>query len=214
MLLMVIFLAKLCGKDKPGEIADWAENHAEELADLLGLKSRRMPSHSTIRRVFHSNVDEEEFNQLAHAYSQHKQEELGEVLALDGKTLRGTRVAGQQAGDHVLSVYDVTHQQVIAQATVASKENEIVAAPRVLETVSVAGKIVTGDALHTQQAISEQIVMRGGHYLWPVKENQPELYQAIKDLFAPQIPKPGFGKTPDDFLTASTLNLGHGRIER
>jgi predicted transposase YbfD/YdcC len=214
MLLMVIFLAKLCGKDKPGEIADWAQNHAEELADLLGLQSQRMPSHSTIRRVFHSIVDEEEFRWLAQAYSQHHQEEIGAVLALDGKTLRGTRVAGQEAGDHVLSVYDVTHQQVIAQAPVDSKENEIVVAPRVLETVPVAGKIVTADAMHTQRAISEHIVARGGHYLWPVKDNQPQLYQAIERLFTPQTPQPGFGKTPDDFLTASTLNLGHGRIEK
>jgi predicted transposase YbfD/YdcC len=214
MLLMVIFLAKLCGKDKPGEIADWAHNHAEELADLLGLQSQRMPSHSTIRRVFHSIVDDEEFRWLAQAYSQHHQEEIGAVLALDGKTLRGTRVAGQEAGDHVLSVYDVTHQQVIAQAPVDSKENEIVVAPRVLETVPVAGKIVTADAMHTQRAISEHIVARGGHYLWPVKDNQPQLYQAIERLFTPQTPRPGFGKTPDDFLTASTLNLGHGRIEK
>jgi hypothetical protein len=54
MLLVVIFLAKLVGKDKPDEIADWAKNHAEVLAQLLGLKRVWMPSHSTIRRVFHS----------------------------------------------------------------------------------------------------------------------------------------------------------------
>jgi predicted transposase YbfD/YdcC len=213
-LLVVIFLGKLCGKDKPGEIADWAQNHAEELAELLGLKSKRMPSHSTIRRVFQTIVDENEFSQMAHKYSQHQQGKEGDVLAIDGKTLRGTRIAGQEAGDHVLSVYDVTQQQVIAQVTVGTKENEIVAAPQVLETVSVAGKIVTGDAMHTQRVLSAQIVAQGGHYLWPVKDNQPQLYQAIQSLFAPQEPKPGFGKIPDDFLTASTVNLGHGRIEK
>ena len=214
MLLTVIFLGKLCGKDKPGEIADWAQNHGEELAALLGLKGQRMPSHSTIRRVFHSIVDEAEFNRLAQAYSQQRPGESGGVLALDGKTLRGTRVAGQEAGDHVLSVYDVSQQQVIAQALVENKENEIVVAPQVLESVSVAGKIVTGDALHTQRGLSAQIVTGGGHYLWPVKENQPRLYQAIEALFAPQTPLPGFGKIPDDFLTAQTVNLGHGRIEK
>lgn len=47
-----------------------------------------------------------------------------------------------------------------------------------------------------------------------MKENQPPLYQAIERLFAPQTPLPGCGKIPDDFLTASTVNLGHGRIEQ
>jgi predicted transposase YbfD/YdcC len=213
-LLVVIFLGKLCGKDKPGEIADWAQNQAEELGELLGLKNKRMPSHSTIRRVFQYIVDENELSQMAREYSQYKLGGAGEVLAIDGKTLRGTRVAGQEASDHVLSVYDVAHQQVIAQVTVDSKENEIVAAPQVLEMVSVAGKVVTGDAMHTQRALSAQIVAQGGHYLWPVKDNQPQLYQAIECLFAPQEPKPGFGKIPDDFLTASTVNRGHGRIEK
>jgi len=51
-LLVVIFLAKMCGKDTPVEIADWAKNHAAELAELLQLKRSWMPHHNTIRRVF------------------------------------------------------------------------------------------------------------------------------------------------------------------
>lgn len=57
-LLVIIFLAKLCGKDRPGEIADWAKNHAEELAGLLKLRRSWMPHHNTIRRVFQDIVEE------------------------------------------------------------------------------------------------------------------------------------------------------------
>jgi len=213
-LLMIIFLAKLCGKDRPGEIADWARNHAAELSRLLKLKRNWMPHHNTIRRVFHDILDEAEFDRLARAYSQQEQSGEGEVLAMDGKALRGTRIAGQEGSDYVLSIYNVAEQQVMAQAAVDSKENEIVAAPRALEEVSLSGKIVTGDALHTQRAISAQIVERGGHYLWPVKENQPRLYEDIQRLFAPDKPKPGFGKITTDFLSASKVNLGHGRLEK
>jgi hypothetical protein len=85
MLLVVIFLAKLVGKDKPDEIADWAKNHAEELAKLLKLKREWMPSHSTIRRVFHSVLDEAEFDRMAQEYHQREQSKAGEVLAMDGK---------------------------------------------------------------------------------------------------------------------------------
>ena len=120
---------------------------------------------------------------------------------MDGKTLRGTRIADQERGDHVLSVYDGQSQQVLAQKAVDSKENEIVAAPRALERVPLAGKIVTGDAMHTQRAISAHIVGSGGDYLWPVKENQERLYQDIQRLFAPDQPKPGFGKIDTDFNT-------------
>ena len=213
-LLVIIFLAKLCGKDRPGEIADWAKNHAGELSQLLKLKRSWMPHHNTIRRVFQDILDEAEFDRMAQEYSQQEQSGEGEVLAMDGKALRGTRVAGQESSDYVLSIYNVAEQQVVAQAAVDSKENEIVAAPRALEEVSVAGKIVTGDALHTQRAISAQIVERGGNYLWPVKENQPRLYEDIQRLFAPDKPKSGFGKITTDFLTACKINLGHGRLEK
>jgi len=213
-LLVIIFLAKLCGKDRPGEIADWAKNHAEELAGLLKLRRSWMPHHNTIRRVFQDIVEEAEFDRLAQEYSQQEQMGEGDVLSMDGKALRGTRIAGQEGSDYVLSIYNVAEQQVVAQAAIDSKENEIVAAPRVLEQVGLAGKIVTGDALHTQRAISEQIVERGGHYLWPVKENQPRLYEDIQRLFAPDKPKPGFGKITTDFLSTSKVNWGHGRLEK
>jgi predicted transposase YbfD/YdcC len=213
-LLMIIFMAKLCGKDRPGEIADWAKNHAEELSQLLKLNRSWMPHHNTIRRVFQDILDEAEFDRMAQEYSQQEQSGEGDILAMDGKALRGTRIAGQERSDYVLSIYNVAEQQVVAQAAVDSKENEIVAAPRVLEEVSVAGKIVTGDALHTQRAISAQIVERGGDYLWPVKENQPRLYEDIQRLFALDQPKPGFGKITTDFLSASKVNLGHGRLEK
>jgi predicted transposase YbfD/YdcC len=213
-LLMIIFLAKLCGKDRPGEIADWAKNHAEELSQLLKLKRSWMPHHNTIRRVFQDILDEAEFDRMAQEYSQQEQSGEGDILAMDGKALRGTRIAGQESSDYVLSIYNVVEQQVVAQAGLDRKENEIVAAPRALEEVSVAGKIVTGDALHTQRAISAQIVERGGDYLWPVKENQPRLHEDIQRLFAPDQPKPGFGKFTTDFLSASKVNLGHGRLEK
>jgi hypothetical protein len=213
-LLVVIFLGKLTGKDKPHEIADWAKNHTDELVELLELKRLQMPSHSTIRRVFHSIMEEAEFDRLAQEYNQQAQTGTGKVLSIDGKALRGTRIADQESSDQVLSLYDVEDQLVVAQAAVDTKENEIVAAPRVLEQVAIAGKVVTGDALHTQRAISEMIVKQGGHYLWPVKTNQPRLYEDIQRLFAPDNPKPGFGKIATDFQTAYKFDYGHGRMEK
>lgn len=212
-LLVLIFLAKLCNQDTPVEIADWAKNHAEELVKLLKLRHSWMPHHNTYRRVFQEIISEEEFERLMEEYHQQQTEEAGDTLPMDGKSLCGTRIAGQERGDHVLSVYDGQSQCVLAQEVVDTKENEIVAAPKVLAKVALAGKIITGDAMHTQRVLSGQIVGLGSDYLWPVKENQERLYQDIQHLFAPDQPKPGFGKIETDFQSAQTVNCGHGRIE-
>lgn len=212
-LMVIVFMAKLCGQDTPVEIADWAKNHAETLVQLLKLKRSWMPHHNTIRRVFQNILDEAEFERVMQEYQQ-RQAGGGEQLALDGKTLRGTRIADEEPADHVLSVYDVQEQRVVAQAAVDQKENEIVAAPRALEQVEIAAKIITGDAMHAQRALSARIVERGGDYLWVVKENQERLYQDIERLFTSDKPKPGFGKISTDFLQAETVNKGHGRIEK
>lgn len=212
-LLVLIFLAKLSGKDTPVEIADWAKNHAEELAQLLGLKRNWMPHHNTYRRVFQNILSQVEFEGLMEEYHQQVTEADGEVLAMDGKALRGTWITGQERGEYVLSIYDGQTQQVKVQEVIESKENEIVAAPKALERVNLTGKIVTGDAMHTQRGISEQILKAHGNYLWPVKENQAQVYQAIQRLFAPDTPKPGFGQITTDFQTAKQVSYGHGRIE-
>ena len=212
-LLVVIFLAKLSGQDKPGEIADWAQNHADTLVRLLHLRRAWMPHHNTIRRVFQAILSETEFEQLLEAYHQQPGAGIGELLALDGKALKGTRRGDQERCEYVVSVYDGQTQRVLVQEVVETKENEIVAAPQALARVPLAGKTVTGDAIHAQRGLSAYIVGQGGNYLWPVKANQPQVYQDIERLFAPQQPIPGFGRIATDFQTAQTTNRGHGRLE-
>jgi predicted transposase YbfD/YdcC len=79
--------------------------------------------------------------------------------------------------------------------------------------VKIKGKIITADAMHTQRRLSAVITEQGADYVFPVKENQPALYQSIQQLFAPEYPRPGFGKIQTDFLTAEKVNKGHGRLE-
>jgi predicted transposase YbfD/YdcC len=97
---------------------------------------------------------------------------------------------------------------------VETNDNEIGVAPQLLAQAELTGKIVTGDALHTQRTVSAQIVSQAGDYVWPVKENQPRLYDDIRRLFAPDQPRPGFGKITTDFLTATQVNAGQGRLEK
>ena len=120
----------MVGKDKPDEIADWAQESCGRISEVIEVETivDAIPQHDPAGVSKHVQ-DEVEFDRLAQEYHQQEQTGTGKVLAMDGKALRGTRIAGQERSDHVLSVYDVQDQCVLAQQTVDSKENEIVAAP-------------------------------------------------------------------------------------
>lgn len=210
-VLLIVIMAKLCGEDTPFAIAEWAKNRQEELVKLLCLSRASLPSHHTYRRILAYQVYAEEVERLVGEYNQ--QGKHGEVYALDGKAVRGMRKKDEDGNEYLLSVYDVEQAKVMSQVEVGRKENEITKAPKALKPVEIAQKVVTADAMHTQRGFSLQILDGQGDYVFPVKENQPQLYKNIQALFAPDYPKPGFGKIQTDFLTVQQVNKGHGRIE-
>lgn len=210
-LLMIILTAKLSGANTPMDIAEWGENHKEEMLLLLKLKRRDMPKHSTYRRVMAHKVYVEEIERMVGEYNERGNQ--GEVYAMDGKTIRGMRIKEDAGMEYLLSVYDVEQGKTVSQVEVGRKENEIKKATTALKQVKIAQKVITADALLTQKGIAAYIIEQGGDYVFPVKENQLGLYKSIRQLFAPEYPKPGFGKIPTDFLTKTTINKGHGRIE-
>jgi predicted transposase YbfD/YdcC len=210
-VLMVVLLAKLSGANSPTEIAEWGIYHQSEVEALLRIKMKRMPERSTYRRILAYQVYETEVERLVGEYNQDG--ERGTICALDGKALLGMSKREDGTPEYALSVYDVTAGKTMAQSEVGNKENEITKAPEVIRLAKIAGKVVTGDALHTQKRLAQTILDEQGNYVFPVKENQPKLYKNIQALFAPEYPKPGFGKIQTDFLTAQKVNKGHGRIE-
>lgn len=212
-LLVIIFLAKMSGEDRPTGIADWGKARSELIVKSLHLSYYRMPHANTIRWVLREVIDPLQFQQLSNEYLQlHSQAET-EQIALDGKTMRGTIPYGEMRGEHLISGYSVENGTVLTQKEVDCKENEIVAAPEALAEVDLRDIVVSGDAMQTQRGLSQQIIEAGGDYLFPVKDNQPKMRQAIEQLFAPEKPKPGFGQIQNDFMTDRTVNNGHGRIE-
>lgn len=74
--------------------------------------------------------------------------------------------------------------RVLTQTAVAGKTNEITAAPGLLASQSLHGRVVTVDALLTQRALACQIQRQGGHYLMAGKDNQPTVLHAIGTLFS------------------------------
>ena len=187
----------------------------QPLAEIFHLKEPRAPCANTYRNILGRVIAIEDLEQVVREFFA-AQPNAGQsiVIALDGKTLRGTITAGQTRGQHLLAAYLPAEGWVLFQVEVDGKENEISAAPRVLKCLDLRGKIVTGDAMFAQRALSLQIIEAGGDYVWTVKDNQSTLRQDIELLFQPEKTVKGFSQGTKDFRTAQTINQDHGRVER
>lgn len=211
----MIMLAKLGGEDGPRGIAEWLGNRIEFLKEHMKWTRERAPHPVTISRILGKAINVEEFERLASAYFQGYPEAGRSVLlTIDGKTIRSTIPYGETHGMHLLAAYLPEEGLVLMQMEVDQKENEIAVAPRMLQFVDLQDKVVVGDALHTQRAISAQIVEAGGDYCWTVKDNQPTLRETIARFFEPELCTPGFGPAITDLRSTSRVNQGHGRTER
>lgn len=215
-ILVLVVLAKLAGMDSLRAIAQWIKAHREELASWLGLAQMRFPHATTLSRILGKAIDVVELERVLGTFFATLPTHGTQVhLILDGKTLRGTIPAGRTHGVHLLACYVPGEGWVWLQVEVSQIENEIPAALRLVKTLDLRGKIITGDALLAQRTLSSEIVKRGGAYVWLIKDNQPETLAAIQELFAPETCVPGFSPAShDDFQTVETIDKGHGRIEK
>ncbi len=122
------------------------------------------------------------------------------VLAVDGKTLRGSKaVDGQQT--KLVCVYDHAHRLVLTQVAVAGGDEVAAFALALAALPELADVLVTADALHCQRGHADFLATRGGHYLFTVKGNQPLLRQELMRL--PWAQAPGTRRR----------GSGHGRTE-
>jgi predicted transposase YbfD/YdcC len=215
-LLLLIMLAKLGGEDKPSGITDWVTERKEKMWDWKILPCNKTPCHMTYRRVFQEIVEPEEFEKILSCYAQdHLKDGEKITLSMDGKTLRGTIPKGERQGTHLLSIFVPDQGLALAEVAVDRKENEISAAPKVLKQVNLKGKIVIGDAMHTQREASKQILDAGGDYIWVVKGNQARTQWAIEKLFTYEVCNLQKGRPlSKDFQMQTQVSKGHGRLEK
>jgi len=213
-LLVLIVMAKICGENHPTGIAEWAKHRSEMLVELLKLKRKKMPDHSTYGRILAEVVKVEELEQVSSEYLSGKKFFGKQVLlAIDGKVLRGT-LDQEQKGTYLLAAYLPREGIVLMEIAVDGKGCEIPGAVKMLKSIDLREKVVMGDALHTQRAVSIQIVEASGEYIWFAKGNQPQMEENIRLWFEPDVePIPGMANLPKDFETVEQTNKGHGRLE-
>ena len=170
-----------------------------------------VPCSDTFARVF-TRIDPEQFQDCFMDWvSSISRLTQGQVIAVDGKTLRRShdRNSGK-AAIHMVSAWATENSLVLGQTKVDEKSNEITAIPELLSLLDLSGSIVTIDAMGCQKKIAQQIVSQDADYVLAVKENQGRLLEDVADLFSCG-QRTGFEDMQHDFC--QTLDKGHGRIE-
>ena len=209
-IVTIALCAVIAGADDFVTIAAWGRQKRAWLARFLDL-SNGIPSHDRFNAVFKA-IKPGEFERclLSWITSLHDVT-AGQVVAIDGKTLRQSfdKAAGKSA-IHMVSAWATANHISLGQVIVEEKSNEITAIPKLLELVEISGASVTIDAMGCQTEIAAKIVERKGDYVLAVKGNQPSLHSGVVESFLDHL--------DDDFARVKvsrheTTEHGHGRDE-
>jgi predicted transposase YbfD/YdcC len=211
-ILALVCVAMLCGYRSYSAIADWGRCYGQKLVRALGFTRDKTPCAATLYHVLRQ-LDGPLVEATLGAWAESVLTALPpapgepEAMAIDGKTLRGSRKQGAPAA-HLLSVLSHRLGLTLWQQAVADKTNEIPVLEDVLRQLVLEGRVITVDALLTQRAIAQHIVAGGGDYVMVVKGNQPQLHQEIHLLFQ------DVDALAEPMAAAETVDVGHGRIEQ
>jgi len=210
-MIVLAVTAVVCAADSWSDVHDFGEAKLKWFTTFLELP-HGIPSQDTFERVF-SRLDPDAFERCfmewVQALSLHSG---GQLVAIDGKRIRRSfaHAWSQSTAVHLVSAFATANATVFGQLAVESKENEMVAIPRLLRLLDLHGATITIDAMGCQTSIAQQIVEQGGDYVLCVKDNQPGLARALQaDL--DDLIRGKFQGVPHD--VCETIDGDHGRIE-
>ncbi len=216
-LLVDIIVISVCGVivgcEGPTAIVRWAKAKEDWLGKVLELPNG-IPTKDCVLRVL-SLLKPAAFQECFQCW-------IGECLlgdvdgshrtiAIDGKTMRRSHNHAAGLGPlHMVSAFASEHGIALGQIATEEKSNEITAIPNLLDQIDVKGAIVTIDAMGCQKEIAKEIKGAGGDFVLAVKDNQPNLHQAIKKYFLDAM------KSDFEWVSArqyETHDKGHGRVD-
>jgi predicted transposase YbfD/YdcC len=217
-IIAIAFCATICGAEGWEEMEQFGLAKEDWLRENLGLElAHGIPSDDTFRRLF-ARLDPEAFGEcfVNWVRSFHRKCD-GEVIALDGKTLRHSfdTATGRRAV-HLVNAWATESGLALGQVKVDGKSNEITALPRLLRLLDIAGCIVTADAMGCQKATARQVIEQGGDYALALKANQESLHEDVRLFFENARANNFFGKDAQRRITHryyETVEKDHGRIE-
>ena len=195
----------MCGADDWEGVEEVAAGALEWLRGFLPF-ANGIPTAQTLRKVFRL-LDTQALQRGFAAWAASLRAEAREVIAVDGKTLRGSKTSPDGKGAlHLVSAYATEAGLVLAQRAVDGKSNEITAIPELLDMLTLKGAIVSIDAMGTQKEIARRIVDKGADYVLALKGNQTSLHEDAALFFADPV-------CAADCAVSAETDAGHGRIE-
>lgn len=203
-ILLTTLVGVVCGADDWEGIEEVAVGALEWLRAFLPFENG-VATAQTLRKVFRL-LDPEALERAFVSWAASLRPLAREVVAIDGKTLRGSRQPNGTRALHLVSAYASAAGLVLAQRAVDGKSNEITAIPELLDMLDIKGAIVSIDAMGTQKAIAACIAEKGGDYVLALKGNQTSLHDDAKLFFA----DPACAAT---CASETTIDADHGRIE-
>lgn len=201
-IIVIAFCAIICNAKSWYEIEEFGEAKEMWFRKFLDLPGG-IPSHDTFARVFAAldpNVLEEKLMEWTRCVFVKKPEK---VIAIDGKTMRGTLQGDGKPFVHMVSAWSCENGVSLGQIAVEDKSNEITAMPKLLRLLGIEGAVVTSDAMGCQKEIAKLICDKGGDYILAAKGNHPGLFEEIKETCTYLSPCASYTET----------DCGHGRVE-
>ncbi len=209
-IVIITICAVICGANNWVEIENYGHAKKEWLETFLELP-HGIPSHDTLMRLF-ARLKPNQLQQCFLSWiGSVTQITKGQVIAIDGKTLRSAYQKSQNRGAiHMVSAWATKNNLVLGQTKVNAKSNEITAIPELLKILTIEDCLVSIDAMGCQKEMAQTIIDQEGDYVLALKKNHPNLYQEVVQLFqfAHQQEWKGI-----EHQFHQTINKDHGRFE-
>ena len=200
-MIVIAVCAVVCAADSWSDVADFGNAKLKWFGTFLDLP-HGIPCQDTFERVF-ARLDPDAIERCFMSWAAALAESSGgELAAIDGKKIRRSfaHAWDHSTATHLVSAFVHENATVLGQLSVDCKENEIVAIPRLLELLDLAGATVTIDAMGCQCEIAGKIVENGGDYVLAVKDNQPTLHDALR-------------RNLDEMILENFVGVRHGFVE-
>jgi predicted transposase YbfD/YdcC len=182
-MLIIIMLGVICGLEESEQIVIYAKNKKSFLSQVFGIKA--IPSQYTLARIL-DMVDGAEVSEIIIEIMKMKILKLGDIVAVDGKSIRSTVPKGKtQAALQILTAYFTESGVVLGQKYISDKEktNEIPVFQELLCILNIKGKTITADAMHCQKDTCRMIIAKGGNYVFGLKGNHLTLRNSVSSFF-------------------------------
>ena len=202
-ILFTTLCSVICGAESWYDIEDFGEARISFLKSYFPYKNG-IPSHDTFGRFF-SLLNPQQFNECFINWMQTLQENIPEIISIDGKTVRRSfDITNNKSPIHMISAFASNSRLVLGQSKVDHKSNEIIAIPKLLDILLIKGAIITIDAMGCQKKIAKKIIEQEGHYILGLKENQENILKKVIKHFE---------NIKNAFDYFEEVDKGHGRIE-